>query len=280
MTHLTRTALVVASFGLLTVGGVVADDADDVVTAAQDLLDTYNAGDTKKMSSFYVDGATGFSGNGREISPFDAGKLAEAIEAGRSYDLAWQDLTARVHGSSAVTSGLLFGTIHLADGRDIFTPWRNSISWVKEGGKWKVTQAHTSDLKPDVVGAQGVISRYHQAFVDNDGDAARACLTDFYVRSIKGLEGEPGRWGGSVADAAMIDEWVESFSTDDVTYENSVQFLQTEVNEQSGVVVTSETGSNSTPEGSGSWEGVSNLWWVVKVDGEWKIAGSAHNIGE
>ena len=150
------------------------------------------------------------------------------------------------------------------------------------GGKWKLTQFHSSDLKPDVTGAQAVISKYHQAFVDSDGEAARACLTDSYVRTINraGLEGDPSRWVGTVADAGMIDEWVADFSSNEVTYENSVQFLSANVNEQSGVVVTRETGNSVFPDGGGLWEGVANLWWVVKVGGEWKIAGSAHNIME
>ena len=89
------------------------------------------------------------------------------------------------------------------------------------GGKWKLTQFHSSDLKPDVTGAQAVISKYHQAFVDSDGEAARACLADSYVRTINraGLEGDPSRWVGTVADAGMIDEdgyvWIMA-RTDDV----------------------------------------------------------------
>ena len=59
---------------------------------------------------------------------------------------------------------------------------------------------------------------------------------------------------------------------------NSLEFLQTSVDEETGSVVTRETGSDSSAEGSGSWEGVTNLWWVVKVEGEWKIAGSLHHI--
>ena len=281
MTRLIRTALV-AALGLLTVGGATADDAKDVVAAAQGVLKAYNSGDAKKASSFFTDDADYYSGNGRGLTDFDSDRLAASFEAGLSYDLEWQDLTARVHGNSAVSSGLLVGSIHLPDGTDLNTTLRNTGSWVKDGGKWKLTQFHSSDLKPDVTGAQAVISKYHQAFVDSDGEAARACLTDSYVRTINraGLEGDPSRWVGTVADAGMIDEWVADFSSNDVTYVNSVQFLSANVNEQSGVVVTRETGSSAFSDGGGLWEGVANLWWVVKVGGEWKIAGSAHNIME
>ena len=50
MTRLIRTALV-AALGLLTVGGATADDAEDVVAAAQGVLKAYNSGDAKKASS-------------------------------------------------------------------------------------------------------------------------------------------------------------------------------------------------------------------------------------
>jgi len=78
----------------------------------------------------------------------------------------------------------------------------------------------------------------------------------------------------------MLDEWMAMFSSSEVTYDNSIRFVHTDVNEQSGVVVTRETGSSSSPEGGGSWEDVANLWLVISVDGEWKIAASVHNVME
>ena len=50
------------------------------------------------------------------------------------------------------------------------------------------------------------------------------------------------------------------------------------MDEKSGVVVTRETGSFTSGEQSGEWEGVTNVWWVVKADGAWQIAGSLHHV--
>jgi ketosteroid isomerase-like protein len=282
MTHPIRMAFVVGCLGLVAVGGAVADDAEDVVKAAQNVVAAYNAGDVKKVSSFFMGDADLFGGSGRLLHPYDADRTAAGFAAGQKWDLEWRDLTARVHGNSAVSSGFLFGSIHLADGTDDTRPWRNTASWVKDGGQWKLTQIHTSELKPDVAGAQEVISRYHQAFMDGDGAAARACLADSYARTInqEGLKGDPSRWVGEVADAGMLDEWIPMFSSSEVTYDNSIRFVHTDVSEQSGVVVTRETGSSATPDGGGSWEDVANLWLVVHVDGEWKIAASVHNVME
>ena len=71
MTRLIRTALV-AALGLLTVGGATADDAEDVVAAAQGVLKAYNSGDAKKASSFFTDDADYYSGNGRGLTDFDS----------------------------------------------------------------------------------------------------------------------------------------------------------------------------------------------------------------
>lgn len=260
--------------------GVAADDVGDIKKSAERVLAAYSSGDAAKAAAFFAEGADLFGGNGRMLVDFSEDELAEAFAAGTKYDLAWRDLTARVHGETGITSGYIEGSVTLPDGTVIPANWRNSATWVKDGGKWKLAQFHTSDLKPDVNGAQAVVSRYHQAIEDKDAATARACLGDSYVRAIYGglgLDGDPSRWHGDVADAAQLDEMMSDFA-EEATYENSVRFLHTSVDELSGIVVTSETGSFSGPEGSGAWEDVANLWWVTKADDGWKIAGSLHNI--
>ena len=93
-----------------------------------------------------------------------------------------------------------------------------------------------------------------------------------------GLTGDPTRWRGRVLDAETINERIEQAIDPATVYTNSLEFLHTSVDEESGSVVTRETGGWSSAEGSGGWEGITNLWWVVKVEGEWKIAGSLHHI--
>ena len=93
-----------------------------------------------------------------------------------------------------------------------------------------------------------------------------------------GLTGDPTRWQGRVLDAENIGERIEQAIDPATVYTNSLEFLHTNVDEESGSVVTRETGGWSSAERSGGWEGITNLWWVVKVEGEWKIAGSLHHI--
>jgi len=151
----------------------------------------------------------------------------------------------------------------------------------KDGGKWKIVHYHVSQLLPDVEGAEALIARYHKAVEERDAVATLACLGDTYVqagRTLQGFPGDPSRWQGAVLDAAAIAARVDNFSDPDATYANPLEFIHTSVDEKSGVVVTRETGSFTSGEQSGEWEGVTNVWWVVKADGAWQIAGSLHHV--
>jgi hypothetical protein len=88
---------------------------------------------------------------------------------------------------------------------------------------------------------------------------------------------QEGRWGGrfrsSSATAEQFRSWV---SSDDNSYTNSIEFIDTNIDEGTAAVVTKETGS----QGVTPWEGVTNLWLVANQGGEWKIVGSRHFMPE
>ena len=257
-----------------------ADDVADIAEAAEKALDAYNNGDVDAIFKYVVAGSRVFGGNGRPATTVGKEGMEAAFAAGWKYDLQWRDFQTQVHGESAVSTAFLDGTITRPDSSVVQGPWRASNAWIKEGGKWKTVHYHVSQLLPDVRGAEALVARYHKAIEEKDNEVARACLGDTYVRAgrtLQGLPGDPARWGGGVMDT---EEFLGAVGWTDpgTTYANTIQFLHTAVDETSGIVVTRETGSMSSPEGQGSWEGVTNLWFVAKVDGAWKIAGSLHHI--
>ena len=115
---------------------------------------------------------------------------------------------------------------------------------------------------------QQVISRYHQAITDQDADAAINCIGTTYLRFGK-MEDQ---WRAGFNNHG---EWADQFRSGlPSDYTNSIEFMNTNVEENTAVVVTKETGSG----GAGSWEDVTNLWFLAQQEGEWKIVGSGHFI--
>ena len=135
-------------------------------------------------------------------------------------------------------------------------------------------------MADEVQEVQQVVSRYHQAITDADAEAALECLGDTYFRFGRSSEGradDPTRWGGA---GFRTREDMRQWFSGGRTYTNTIEFLHTDVQEKAVVVVTKETGSGSSGEGSSSWEGVTNLWCVAQIEGAWRIVGSAHHIAE
>ena len=263
------------------IGESAADDAADIASLTEKILDAYNSGDVDGIFENMIAEPKAFGVSGRPLLTLDNEDTKAAFAAGWKNDLEWRDLQIEVHGESAVGTAFLDGTITRPDSSVIQGPWRASNFWVKEGGQWKLAHYHTSKLLPDERGAEAVVARYHRAIAENDGETARACLVGTYVQAGQrqgGLTGDPTRWQGRVLDAENIGERIEQAIDPATVYTNSLEFLHTSVDEESGSVVTRETGGWSSAEGSGGWEGITNLWWVVKVEGEWKIAGSLHHI--
>ncbi len=266
---------------LIPTSPALADDAADVKKAAEAVLAAYSAEDADAIARHFVVGAPNFGGDGRSGRPFDKGEFESAFAAGLDYDLTWRDLEVEVYENSAVTTAFMDGQIKMPDGNTVFGPWRNSATWVKQKGVWKVVHYHVSVVMPDIQGVQQLVSRYHQAWTDRELDTALSCIGDSYVRAIRGMEdtGHPTTWNGGYGARDQMRTWMETgFNDPEFSYSNDIEFLHTDINEQSGVVLTRETGSQANSRGSNEWNGMKNLWWVANIDGEWKIVGSLHNI--
>ena len=263
------------------VGESAADDAADIASIADKIMDASNSGKADGIFENMIAEPKVFGLTGRPLWALDKEGMKAAFAAGWINDLEWRDLQIEVHGESAVGTALVDGTVTRPDSSVIQGPWRASNFWVKEAGQWKLAHYHASKLLPDDRGAEAVVARYHRALAENDGETARACLVGTYVQAGQqqgGLTGDPTRWRGRVLDAETINERIEQAIDPATVYTNSLEFLHTSVDEESGSVVTRETGGRSSAGRSGGWEGITNLWWVVKVEGKWKIAGSLHHI--
>ena len=189
-----------------------------------------------------------------------------------------------VYGNIAVSTASLEGTITLPNGTTLHGPWRNSATWVKQEGQWKLAHVHSSELQPEVYAAQRLIARVHQAYTDGDLEAALSCYGDNYLRVFRGEGevGDPTRWGaGGFETKASLRAWLaEGFALDNYSYAVDFEFLHTNVQGTSAVVLTIETGSSTAGEQSNTWEDVTNLWSLAKIDGGWRIVGSMHGVGE
>ena len=120
---------------------------------------------------------------------------------------------------------------------------------------------------------QQVISNYHQAITDKDADAALNCMGETYLQFGKMED----RWGGRFRNSSeTADRFRSGLSSSDDSYTNSIEFIDTNIDEGTAAVVTKETGSS----GANSWEGVTNLWFVANQGGQWKIVGSGHFMPE
>ena len=262
-----------------------ADDAADIEATAEAAVAAYNAGDADAIATYWLPEATMFSGGLTPLGEaFNKEQVKPQLEAGLKYDFQWRDFEVTVYGQAAVSTATLEGTITWPNGTISHGPWRVSDTWVKQKGQWKIAHAHLSKLLPDVYAAQRLIARVHQAFTDGDARAALSCYGDNYLRVFReeGEVGDPTRWGaGGFQTKGDMRAWIaEYFAIDNYSYAVDFEFLHTNVQGKSAVVLTKETGSTTGGEQSGAWEDVTNLWSLAKIDGEWRIVGSMHGVGE
>ena len=78
----------------------------------------------------------------------------------------------------------------------------------------------------------------------------------------------------------LLKNFAESRSSGNATYTNDQEFLYSSIMQNLAIVITRETGSFSTSQGSNSWFGRTNLWCLANIDGEWKIIGVLQDIEE
>lgn len=269
--------------GMVLTAAATADDVADVKATAEDAVAAYNAGDVDAMASYWLPEATVFHGPGLPLEGFDKEQVKADLEAGLNYDFQWRDFAVKVYGQTALSTASLLGTVTFPNGAMIHGPWRHSATWVKQQGKWKVAHVHVSDLLPGVHAAQRLISRVHQAFRDGDLEAALGCYGESYINTTGKVESssdDPTRWNAGFFTSR--DDWrrvaSEFFAPDNYAYTVDVEFLHTDVSETAAVVVTKETGSWTSGEGSNSWEEATNLWLLAKTPGGWEIVASMHHL--
>jgi len=128
-------------------------------------------------------------------------------------------------------------------------------------------------MADDVQAIQELIRHYHQTVSDNNPEAGHACFASERFRFVGNESEDPTRWA-AVGFFSMeeIRQW-ENALPDDYVYTNHIEFLHTDVRDNLGLAVTSETGS--TNWGS-RWDGNVNVWFIGKIEGKWKILGSFH----
>ena len=132
----------------------------------------------------------------------------------------------------------------------------------------------------DVHAVQAVVARLHRAVSEGDVDTAVSCYAESYFRISRppgATAGDPTGWtAGPVNSRDEIRQALSGLST----YVNDVEFLHTNLNGNAAVVVTKETGSASQPDGnSGSWEDITNLWYLTKGPDGWQLTSSVHHVG-
>ena len=121
-------------------------EESDVRAAAESLIAAYNAGDIAGVAWHWYPEETVFWEDGGMLTKFDAEHLQNMADRGFRTDVEWRQLTARVYGGTAVATGYLAGTVTSASGTQAPGPWRNSIVWVRQGGRWKMAHSHVSKL--------------------------------------------------------------------------------------------------------------------------------------
>ena len=125
----------------------------------------------------------------------------------------------------------------------------------------------------DVQAIQELIRHYHQTLSDNNLEVGHACFAPERFRFVGNESNDPCHWA-AVGFFSMqeIRQW-ENALPDDYTYINHIEFLNVDVQDNFALAVTSETGSTSW---GSQWEAHVNVWFVSKIEAQWKIIGSFH----
>ena len=121
-------------------------------------------------------------------------------------------------------------------------------------------------MADDVQAVEDLVSRYQQAAIDGDMDAKVGCIA-FPAFGVNGNNAsDPRQW---TAFGLATEERTRARGMD-VPYENEFEVLHSHVQNDLGVVVTRDTGS----DGENTWENVVNVYFAGKIDGEWKLMGA------
>lgn len=254
-------------------------------------VQAHNAGDADAFVLQFLPECKGFFVDGGLLQPFDAQQVKAGFAAGMRSDLQVSDLDILVDGQVATIAGYVSGTWRWPNGTRSEGTWRVTETRVKRDGGWKVLRYHFSPS--EVHAAQGVVARLHKAVADKDVDGVVACYGPTYHRGgrMPGDANDVTRWrsGEFVTSREAMEERLEGwFEPGNFSYSCQLEFLHAVINPNPGqtastataVVATRETGSSVSGESQGSWEGITNVWWLARFDDGWKIVGSLHGVGD
>lgn len=146
---MTKLTLLLAGMFLMT--PLIADDADDVEAAFQNLFAILRAHDSQRMAQYYMPDYTEFDRGGgllnRTATPEEKGKERQAIFDNVTITLQPRNVEVKVYGNAAVVTAYLVGSITPPNSETIQVQDRRTGVWVKQGGTWKEVHMHQSPVR-------------------------------------------------------------------------------------------------------------------------------------
>ncbi len=138
--------------GMLLMPAALADDADDVKSAVQELFAAIRAGDANGQSRPRMPDYSNFGRGGglllkntsteQQIKAFQA-----TVDAGAKRNYQLRNLEVKVYGNAAVVTAYLVGTRTGANGNTVRMADRRTGVWIKQGGQWRETHMHQSPIR-------------------------------------------------------------------------------------------------------------------------------------
>ncbi len=138
--------------GMLLMPAALADDADDVKSAVQELFAAIRAGDANGQSRPRMPDYSNFGRGGglllkntsteQQIRAFQA-----TVDAGAKRNYQLRNLEVKVYGNAAVVTAYLVGTRTGANGNTVRMADRRTGVWIKQGGQWRDAHMHQSPIR-------------------------------------------------------------------------------------------------------------------------------------
>ena len=125
---------------------------DELLAAAQELIDGHNNSDVETLSKFWHPDCTFFTEKGiLEVHRVQTREHQQGLyDAGLSFELYWEDLRVQAYENAGVTTGYMCGFSQGAkDAPRKECRIRYSILWIKEDDQWRRVHAHLSPERID-----------------------------------------------------------------------------------------------------------------------------------
>ena len=124
-----------------------------------------------------------------------------------------------------------------------------------------------------------LLIRYSDGFKSQNKNQILSCLAPSFFK-ITTVEGDPpSEWRPDFFHAgdSAIEEWLDAYLKVSVPYENDILFRGIKGGTHDlALIFTEETGRR----GPVVWEGITNVWILGKVNGEWRIQGILAELPE